>query len=54
MDTLHCVAHDHEQTGPIRLGELPESGHDPGMNPLLVRLPQTHDQDAVMVFVTVL
>jgi hypothetical protein len=54
MDTLHRVAHHHEQTGPIGLRELPESSHDPGMNPLLVWLPQTHDQDAVMVFVTVL
>ena len=54
MDTLHRVTHDDEQTGPIALSELLECSHDSGMNPLLVRLSQTHDQDTVMLFVAVL
>jgi len=54
MDTLHPVAHDDEQTRPIALRELPERSHDPRMNPLLVGLSQTHNQDAVVLLVAVL
>ena len=45
MDTLHRVAHDDEQSGPIAFRELPECGHDPHMNPLLVGLSQAHHQE---------
>ena len=42
MDALHGVTHDHEQTRPIVLGELPERGHYPCMNPLLVGLSESY------------
>ena len=54
MDTLHRVAHDHEQTRPIALRELPERRPDPRMNPPFVGLSQTHDHNAVMLIVAVL
>lgn len=54
MDTLHRIAHDDEESGPIALSELPECGHDPDMNPLLVGLSQAHHQEAIMRLVPVL
>ncbi len=53
MDNLNRVAHDDEQSRPIALSELPERSHDPRMDPLLIRLSQTHDQDAAMLLVAV-
>src|SRR5436190_22969989 len=54
MDTLHRVAHDDEQAGPIVLSELLECPHDPCVNPLFVWPPQTHHQDAAMRLVAML
>ena len=54
MDTLHGVAHNDEQTGPVAILELPDCSHDPHMNPLLVGLAQAHNQESVMRLVAVL
>ena len=50
MNALHSVAHDDEQTGPVCLCEFSESRQDARVNPLLVRLPQAHDQDPAVLF----
>jgi hypothetical protein len=54
MDTLHSVAHHHEQAWPTALRKVPKRGHDPRMNALLVGLSQTHDQEAEARLIPVL
>ena len=53
MDTLHGVAHDEEQARPVALSKLCEGDHYAQVNALLVGLPQTHDENSVMVLTAV-